>query len=122
MRQIADRGDFRFSQTLYRCAADKQQLPYRERPHLLLYFLGKQCMYHIRLFKIAGHLGAQLVARNADVHCEAQLVTDPVLDFISQFDWIRVSQLRSRQVQEALVDGELFYGRRVGTADILKRM
>ena len=61
----------------------------------------------IGLFKIAGHLGQQLVAGDADVDREAQLAADAVLEPVRGEDGRAVEPLGAGHVDPRLVDGIL---------------
>ena len=61
----------------------------------------------IGLFKIAGHLGQQLVAGDADVDREAQLAADAVLEPVRGEDGRAVEALGAGHVDPRLVDGIL---------------
>ena len=66
----------------------------------------------IGLFKVAGYLGQQLVAGDADVDREAQLAADAVLEPVRGEDGRAVEPLGAGHVDPRLVDGILLDHRR----------
>ena len=77
-------------------------------------------MNFIRLFKITGHFGAELVSSDPDIHREAQFIPNPVLDLVGQGNRVRIHVFGPGQIQEALVDGKFLHSGRIAAADILK--
>ena len=59
--------------------ADIEEILHGEWPHLMLDFGWPECMHLIRLLEVGGHLREQLVTRDTDVHREAELLPDPLL-------------------------------------------
>ena len=84
LRERTDGMDAQAMQLRGRRVTDVEEILHGERPHLMLDFRWPECMHLIRLPKVGGHLREQLVTRDADVHREAELLPDPLLQLLGQ--------------------------------------
>ena len=84
LRERTDGMDAQAMQLRGRRVADIEEILHGERPHLMLDFRWPECMHLIRLPEVGGHLRKQLVTRDADVHREAELLPDPLLQLPGQ--------------------------------------
>ena len=84
LRERTDGMDAQAMQLRGRRVADIKEFLHGERPHLLLDFRWPERMHLIRLPEVGGHLREQLVTRDADVHCEAELLPDPLFQLPGQ--------------------------------------
>ena len=84
LRERTDGMDAQAMQLRGRRVADIEELLHGERPHLMLDFRRPEGMHLIRLLEVGGHLRKQLVTRDADVHREAELLSDPLLQLPGQ--------------------------------------
>lgn len=107
--QIADRADAGGSELFGKGAADGEQVADGQRPELLRDLGGKKGMDLIRLFKVAGHFGQELVFGDADVDGEAELGENDVLDLVGDGERVGVEQVGAGHVEEAFVDRDLLH-------------
>ena len=84
LRERTDGMDAQAMQLRGRRVADIEELLHGERPHLMLDFRRPEGMHLIRLLEVGGHLRKQFVTRDADVHREAELLSDPLLQLPGQ--------------------------------------
>ena len=76
----------------------------------------------VRLLKIAGHLGEDLVLTDAHIDGKTQGVPDLVLDGVGDGHGIGIDPMGAAHVQEALVDGIFLHHRRILPADVHERL
>ena len=73
-------------------------------------------MHLIRLLKVRGHLGQELVRADTHVHREAKRVLNLVLQ-LSRHSHCIFWRTAQAHVNEALINGELLQHRRIGPAN-----
>ena len=115
-RQLADGLDPVGHQPFLRLLPYPQEIPYGQRPHLGLNLAAPQGMYLVRLLKVRGHLGQELVGANAHVHRKAQRALDLFLQLSGLNDRI-FRRAAQAHIDEALIDGELLQHRRIRSAN-----
>ena len=72
---------------MFRGAAYGKEIAYGKRPHFGRDLFGKKGMYFVRLFKVGGHLGQELVGGDPHIDSKTQLLTDRILDQGSGLQW-----------------------------------
>ena len=84
LRERTDGMDAQAMQLRGRRVSDVEEILHGERPHLMLDFGWPECMHLIWFLEVGGHLRKQLVTRDANVHREAELLPDPLLQLPGQ--------------------------------------
>ena len=80
--QIADGFDTQQFQFCSGSVADHEEIPDWKRPHFHRDFFGEKGVNFVRFFKIRSHLCQQAVGGDADIHSEAQSVTNCIFDYM----------------------------------------
>ena len=78
MSEISYRLNMRLAQTCGGGSSDKQQIADRQRPHFAFDLIREQRVHLVRLFKVAGHLGAELISCDPDIDRKSEFIPDPV--------------------------------------------
>ena len=121
MRKITDCPDADPVELMFRRLSDKEQIPDRKRPHLLLDLLRKKCMNAVRFQKIARHLRQKLVRRYPNIHCKSLLPVDLLPDPVRRLHGCAEQPLRSCHIHERLIHTELLNCIRILLQDSDKR-
>ena len=104
--ETADRCDPKPGELAGRARADIEQLLHGQIPDALPEMLRRQRGDRVRLFHVAAQLGEDLVIRYADGYRDAQLLANPLADFLGDLHAVRECEACLREVNPVFIQPE----------------